>query len=73
MTLRGVFFSLLIASSAAAQTLPRAVTDEDYAPVRIEEAELGQLLFYDPILSGNRNIACATCHRQGIATLCFGF
>ncbi|PRY95472.1 cytochrome c peroxidase [Hasllibacter halocynthiae] len=24
--------------------------------------ELGRLLFHDPILSGNRNIACATCH-----------
>ena len=23
---------------------------------------LGQLLFYDPILSGNQNISCATCH-----------
>ncbi|MGI9383273.1 MAG: cytochrome-c peroxidase [Methyloligellaceae bacterium] len=23
---------------------------------------LGQLLFFDPILSGNRNISCATCH-----------
>ncbi len=26
------------------------------------QAELGQLLFFDPILSGNRNISCATCH-----------
>ena len=23
---------------------------------------LGKLLFYDPILSGNRDVACATCH-----------
>ncbi|PSL18446.1 cytochrome-c peroxidase [Shimia abyssi] len=26
------------------------------------KAKIGQLLFFDPILSGNRNIACATCH-----------
>lgn len=26
------------------------------------QAALGNLLFYDKILSGNRNIACATCH-----------
>jgi cytochrome c peroxidase len=26
------------------------------------EFRLGQLLFFDRILSGNRNIACATCH-----------
>ncbi|WP_328795030.1 cytochrome-c peroxidase [Jannaschia marina] len=25
---------------------------------------MGQLLFYDPILSGNRNISCATCHHH---------
>jgi len=27
-----------------------------------DQAALGNLLFYDKILSGNRNIACATCH-----------
>jgi cytochrome c peroxidase len=26
------------------------------------QAKLGQLLFFDPILSGNQNISCATCH-----------
>src|ERR1044071_10261481 len=26
------------------------------------QAELGQALFFDPLLSGNRDIACATCH-----------
>lgn len=28
----------------------------------ISQSELGRLLFYDPILSGGRDIACATCH-----------
>jgi len=28
----------------------------------IEKIELGRLLFYDPILSGNKDVACATCH-----------
>ena len=27
-------------------------------------AEIGQLLFYDKILSGNRNISCGTCHHH---------
>ncbi len=27
-----------------------------------DEAELGWLLFWDPILSGNSDVACATCH-----------
>lgn len=30
--------------------------------------ELGQMLFYDPILSGNENISCATCHHPRFGT-----
>ena len=29
--------------------------------------ELGRLLFWDPILSGNRDVACATCHHPDFA------
>ena len=34
------------------------------APVRDDEAriELGRLLFFDPVLSGPRNISCGDCH-----------
>ena len=32
------------------------------------QAKLGQLLFYDRILSGNRNIACSTCHHPDLGT-----
>ena len=38
------------------------------APVRPQLVALGQALIFDPILSGNRNIACATCHLPGFAT-----
>lgn len=31
-------------------------------PTTPEKAELGRLLFFDPILSANNDIACATCH-----------
>ncbi|MEP5009176.1 cytochrome c peroxidase [Roseobacter sp.] len=34
----------------------------DFVQFDSDQARLGQLLFFDPILSGNRNIACATCH-----------
>jgi len=27
-----------------------------------EKSDLGELLFWDPILSGNQNVACASCH-----------
>lgn len=33
-----------------------------------ENVILGQLLFYDPILSGNKNTACSTCHHPKFAT-----
>lgn len=43
--------------------VPMPVTESDYYPVAsIEKIELGKVLFYDKILSGNRNISCATCH-----------
>jgi cytochrome c peroxidase len=52
----------------AAAQMPAPLTDADYAVVNSDEAKLGQLLFYDPILSGNRNISCATCHHPRFAT-----
>ncbi|WP_353474472.1 cytochrome-c peroxidase [Salipiger sp. H15] len=67
MALAGL--TLLLGTGASAQAvLPRAVSDADYVETNAAEAELGRLLFYDPILSGNRNIACATCHHPRFAT-----
>ncbi|KJZ19878.1 cytochrome-c peroxidase [Loktanella sp. S4079] len=51
-----------------AQVLPSPVTDADYVSVNMQEAKLGHLLFYDPILSGNREVACATCHHPAFGT-----
>ncbi|MCU0433497.1 MAG: cytochrome-c peroxidase [Bacteroidia bacterium] len=36
-------------------------------PVTVEGAELGRFLFYDPILSADSTISCASCHRQEAA------
>lgn len=33
-------------------------------PVTMEGVDLGRHLFYDPILSLNNDLSCATCHRQ---------
>lgn len=66
-----LWLAALAAPAAATDTalaLPPPLTDADFAPVDRAEAALGQLLFYDPILSGNRNIACATCHHPRFAT-----
>ncbi len=53
---------------AFAQSLPKGLTDQDFAPVNEAEAQLGRLLFYDPILSGNKTVACATCHHPDFGT-----
>ena len=42
--------------------LPEAVAAPPDNPQTPEKVELGRLLFWDPILSGNRQVACATCH-----------
>ncbi len=31
-------------------------------PATPEKTALGKLLFFDPVLSGNKDVACATCH-----------
>ena len=36
-------------------------------PVTVEGAELGRFLFYDPILSFDRTLSCASCHKQEAA------
>ena len=38
------------------------------SPVRPQLVRLGQALLFDPILSGNRNIACTTCHLADFGT-----
>jgi cytochrome c peroxidase len=42
--------------------LPDPATDDDFYPRDPDKEALGQLLFFDKILSGNLNISCATCH-----------
>jgi cytochrome c peroxidase len=40
----------------------------EFAPTEPARVELGQLLFYDPILSGNQEVSCATCHHPRFGT-----
>lgn len=71
MNMKPLYIFLLlvgVAAPVASQQLPAPVNDSDYALVDPQEAKLGQLLFYDPILSGNRETACATCHHPALGT-----
>ncbi len=51
----------------AAAELPPPMSDSDFRPFDERRAALGRLLFYDKILSGNRNISCGTCHHHDLA------
>ncbi|WP_284154926.1 cytochrome-c peroxidase [Algicella marina] len=53
-----------ISSAAQAPDL----NESHFLPFNELAAEAGQLLFYDNILSGNRNISCGTCHHHDLAT-----
>ena len=46
----------------ALTALPREFTTPPDNPQTLEKVELGRLLFWDPILSGNQKVACGTCH-----------
>lgn len=56
------------AFAAAAGDLPPRLTPADFLEFDLDQAALGHSLFYDPILSGNRNIACAHCHHPDFGT-----
>lgn len=43
--------------------LPTTVTHPVGNPTSVEKVALGRLLFFDPILSGNKDVSCATCHQ----------
>lgn len=60
------FALFLIAAPLWASDLPY---DEPVFPDHPNaQIELGQLLFYDPILSGSKTVSCATCHHPKHAT-----
>ena len=43
--------------------LPTGVPTPADNPTTPEKVALGRLLFFDPILSGHKDVACATCHQ----------
>ena len=59
---------LCLPTAIYAQALPEPLTDADFPKANMEEIALGQLLFWDAELSGNRNISCASCHHPRFGT-----
>ncbi len=44
-----------------------AAPEPPHNPTTVAGVALGRRLFYDPALSGNSQVACASCHRQSLA------
>ena len=51
---------------AAPAAVAQPITAEDFISFDADQARIGQLLFYDKILSGNQNISCGTCHHHDL-------
>jgi cytochrome c peroxidase len=47
--------------------LPMVIPDPPRNPTSMEKVALGRLLFFDPVLSGNRDLSCASCHDPAFA------
>lgn len=63
--LLGLVCGCFLHGVAQAATLPLPVGDSDYhyaGQPGTAKVALGQALFFDKVLSGNRDISCATCH-----------
>ncbi|VAW21272.1 Methylamine utilization protein mauG precursor [hydrothermal vent metagenome] len=68
-----VFSALPFLFAAAAISPAMAQKIPDFPPAKFmlttpEKVALGRLLFYDPILGGNRNISCSSCHQPRFGT-----
>ena len=68
LTLGTLCAGLLSSVAVFAGPLPTEATDDDFHQFPQELITLGRDLFFDPILSGNKNIACATCHHPSLGT-----
>ncbi|MDJ1017053.1 MAG: cytochrome-c peroxidase [Paracoccaceae bacterium] len=60
--------AFVFGTTACAGQVPAPVEDAHFGTFDMEEVRLGRDLFYDRILSGNKNTACATCHHPKFAT-----
>lgn len=43
-------------------SLPLEIIEPESNPTTDDKVMLGRMLFWDPVLSGNQDVACATCH-----------
>ena len=63
----GIALTTTAATDGRLSALPRQAVAPAANPTSPARVALGRLLFWDPILSGNRDVACATCHHPDFA------
>lgn len=66
--MKALILAFCIPVAAWAGGLPGPLDPAGFDTAPEAELQLGRLLFFDPILSGNRNLSCATCHHPTLAT-----
>jgi cytochrome c peroxidase len=70
VVLAATLSSTAMAAPDPVETLIPAQASDFYDAARPSDAKvaLGRALFFDKVLSGNRNISCATCHHPDHAS-----
>lgn len=63
-----IICAVSLAGPAASNPVPSPLGPQDFTEFDPNQAEIGRLLFFDKILSGNENIACSTCHHPSLGT-----
>ncbi|MBO9401979.1 cytochrome c peroxidase [Shimia sp. R9_3] len=66
--MRHLLFCTVAILPALANASPLPKADAAFPEQDMAEVKLGQLLFYDPILSGNKSVSCASCHHPDLGT-----
>ena len=61
----GNYFNAILSSSNLQRPFPKMVQRDDN-PDTPEKIELGRMLFFDPVLSGDNTVSCAHCHHPDL-------
>ncbi len=63
---KAAFALSLAVTTLGTAAASQGISPDDYIQFDRKQAQLGQLLFYDKLLSGNQNISCGTCHHHDL-------
>lgn len=64
VSLAAILMSMSVATVSAKGRIVLPMPEYDFRTPSSEKVELGRVLMFDKILSGNKNISCGTCHHS---------